>query len=177
MLSVPDTIQSNAWSCGVAIVQAVLQAHGIWGYQDDYARELGTTPQKATHPARIVAILQKRGLDVELREGMRLDDLRRTVDRGDLVILDFQAWKGASTRVYANDWEDGHYAILIGYEGDRLFVEDPSLLGSRGWLSADDLLLRWRDYEVLQGRRREYLRAGIVVKGPLAPRAPFEHVD
>ena len=55
MLEVPDVVQSNSWSCGVAVVQAVLQAHGIEGYQDDYARELGTTREAGTHPTRIVA--------------------------------------------------------------------------------------------------------------------------
>src|SRR6185295_4379315 len=62
MLQVPDVVQSNSWSCGVAVVQAVLQAHGIAGSQDDYARALGTTREGGTHPARIVALLRKHGL-------------------------------------------------------------------------------------------------------------------
>jgi predicted double-glycine peptidase len=181
MLVVPDVVQSNSWSCGVAVVQAVLQAHGISGYQDDYARELGTTRESGTHPSRIVALLRKHGLGVELREGMNTDDLRRAVDRGDLVILDFQAWREDARGSYETDWEDGHYAILIGYEGDRLLVEDPSILGAVGWLAEKELLDRWRDYELERGRRREYVRAGIVVRGPV-PGAPsarrrFEHVD
>src|SRR5689334_15740568 len=162
MLEVPDVVQSNSWSCGVAVVQAVLQAHGIEGYQDDYARELGTTREAGTHPTRIVALLRKHGLGVELREGMTTDDLRHAVDRGDLVILDFQAWREGKRGSYETAWEDGHYAILIGYEGDRLIVEDPSILGAAGWLTEKELALRWRDYELEGGRRREYLRSGIV---------------
>lgn len=171
----PDTIQSNNYSCGVAAVQAVLQFYDHWGYADEYAMEMGTSPDEGTHPARMVDCLRKRGLDAQLAEGLTIDDLRRHVDSGVPVIIDFQAW--GEKKDYANEWEDGHYAVVVGFDGDTLILEDPSLLGQRGTMTTTELERRWRDYEIENGKRREYVRSGIVVRGPKtrpAPRTPVE---
>lgn len=171
----PDTIQANDYSCGVAAVQAVLQFYDQWGYADEYAREMGTTPEEGTHPGRMVECLRKRGLDARLVEGLTVDDLRRRVDEGVPVIVDFQAW--GEKQDYSREWEDGHYAVVVGYEGETFILEDPSLLGQRGTLTAAELESRWRDYETENGKRREYVRAGIVVRGPKtrpASRVPIE---
>jgi len=173
---VPDTIQSNNYSCGVAAVQAVLQYYGHWGYQDGYAKEMGTNSEEGTHPAKMVRCLRERGLEAELVEGMSVSDLKRSVDRGHLVIIDFQAWGDPEGKDYAREWEDGHYAVVVGYEGETLVLEDPSLLGSLGTLTATELERRWRDYEVEEGKRREYVRMGIVVRGRRPPASLSEAI-
>jgi len=48
---------------------------------------------------------------------------------------------------WTDAWEDGHYVILIGVEGDNLVFENPSLLGTRGYIPCSEFLGRWRDYE------------------------------
>lgn len=174
---IPDVIQSNGWSCGPGVVQAVLTYYGVWGYQDDFAREMGTTEEQGTQPARIAAYLRKWGLDATLREGLTTRDLRRYVDRGIPVILDFQAWNGAPAKDYSQEWEDGHYAVLIGYDRKGFFLEDPSLLGTRGYLAAPELERRWHDYEIENGKRRPYLRLGIVVRGKRKLQPPVSPID
>jgi len=174
---IPDVIQTNNYSCGVGVVQAVLARHGVWGYQDELARALGTSPEEGTHPARIVAYLHERGLEAELREGLTLADLRRFVDEGALAIVDFQAWNGGAGVDYAKEWEDGHYALLVGYGKDVFFLEDPSLLGTVGWVGAADLDARWHDYESEGGKRRDYVRSAIVVRGKGQPFPRFTHID
>lgn len=173
----PDTIQSNSYSCGVGAVQAVLQYYGHWGYQDKYAKEMGTSPEEGTNPASMIACLRKRGLDARLVEGLTVEDLRRYVDEGVPVIVDFQAWNGAADHDYSKEWEDGHYGIVVGYEGDLLLIEDPSLLGTLGTLRADELERRWRDYENEAGKRREYRRSGIVVRGKADPPPPLTPIE
>jgi predicted double-glycine peptidase len=143
---VPDSIQSNSYSCGVAAVQTVLQYFGHWGYQDEYAAEMGTNAEEGTHPARILDCLRRRGLDARLAEGLSLDDLRRCVDEGTIVIVDFQAWSDTPNQDYSAEWENGHYAVLVGYRGDRFYFDDPVLFGALGELTGEDLLRRWRDY-------------------------------
>src|SRR5437016_5158043 len=78
---VPDVMQMNDYSCGVACTQAIAQRYGHWGYQDEWARELGTTPADGTHPRRIVQVLGRIGLDARLREGLTLAELEAMVDR------------------------------------------------------------------------------------------------
>lgn len=174
---IPDVIQSNSWSCGPGVVQAVLTYYGVWGYQDDFAKEMGTTEDQGTHPARIAAYLRKWGLDATLREGLTTRDLRRYVDQGVPVILDFQAWNGTPGKDYSGEWEDGHYAVLVGYDRKGFYLEDPSLLGTRGYLAAADLDRRWRDYEIENGKRRPYVRLGIVVKGKRKLQPPVSPIE
>lgn len=161
---VPDVIQSNSWSCGPGAVQAVLTYYGIWGYQDDFGKALGTSEDQGTHPARMTAYFKTWGLAAELREGLTTADLRRYVDQGVPVIVDFQAW-GDKPKDYAKEWEDGHYCVVVGYDRQGLYLEDPSLLGTLGYVTTADFERRWHDYELEEGKRRPYLQSGIVIEG------------
>jgi predicted double-glycine peptidase len=171
---VPDVIASNSYSCGPAATQAVLMFYGIWGHQDEYAKELGTTPDAGTNPGAIVAFLKKKGLDAELKQDLSLDDLRRYVDDGVPVIIDFQAWHDwTATHDYTAEWEDGHYGVLTGYDDHAFYIEDPSLLGTVGFVEADDLLARWHDSTTIDDRPVKFIHAGIVVRGKPVPQPPF----
>lgn len=177
LTGIPDVIQSNSWSCGAGAVQAVLTYYGVWGYQDDYAKEMGTTEDQGTHPAQMAAYLRKWGLDARMRENLTLADLRGFVDLGIPVILDFQAWGTPPAKDYSREWEDGHYAVLVGYDRKGFYLEDPSLLGTRGYLESADLERRWHDYEIEDGKRRQYRRLGIVVKGKRKLQPPVSPID
>ena len=186
---VPDVMQMNNYSCGVACTQAIAQRYGHWGYQDEWAKELGTTEADGTHPLKIVNVLRRIGLETSLREGLSLDDLKGMVDRGESVIVDFQAWAGDARgpiqarghtgrpHDYATEWESGHYCILVGYDKDRLYLEDPSLLGTIGTLSPDDFVARWHDYENENGQRRKYVHAAIVVTGAAHPPPRYTPIE
>jgi len=39
-----------------------------------------------------------------------------------VVIIDYQAWNGKVGIDYTNQWEDGHYSILIGFNDRFLFT-------------------------------------------------------
>ncbi|MFZ2956920.1 MAG: cysteine peptidase family C39 domain-containing protein [Candidatus Ozemobacteraceae bacterium] len=174
---IPDVIQMNSYSCGVGCVQAVAMHFGVWGYQDEYARELGATPEDGTHPLRITKYLVKIGLDAKIVENMSLDDLRHHIDTHDVVIINYQAWGDPIGKNYSKEWEDGHYSVAIGYNEKMIFIEDPSLLGTIGYLTNDEFLSRWHDYENENGKRREYRNMGIVVRGKSNPQPRFTHID
>jgi predicted double-glycine peptidase len=170
-------MQANNYSCGVGAVQAVAQYYGVWGYHATHVKALGTTPENGTHPLAMVAYLRKLGLDARLEEGMTLAGLRRWVDAGVPVIVDYQAWNGGAHVDYAKAWEDGHYSVVVGYNRDHVFLEDPSLLGTVGWLTNAEFEARWHDYETEHGKRREYRRMGIVVRGKAQPQPSWTHID
>lgn len=174
---IPDVMQANSYSCGVGVAQAVAQYYGVWGYHAHHVAKLGTTEAEGTHPAAIVRYLRGLGLDARIVEGMTLADLRRHVDAGVPVILDFQAWNEDPRHDYAREWEDGHYCVVVGYNRGHVFLEDPSLLGTIGWVRDAELLARWRDYENEGVKRRPYVRMGIVVRGEPAPPPARTHVD
>jgi predicted double-glycine peptidase len=173
-LALPDVRQSTGWTCSAAALQAVLAYYGIEEREDRLARALGATPENGAPPEAIVRVARAHGLRAELREGMTVAELARAVAAGAPVLLAIQAWPERRTRSWRELWDDGHYVIVVAVESDRVVVEDPSLLGSRGVLGRAELEERWHDTD---GKRR-YLRLGILFGGrrpaPPPARRPVE---
>lgn len=180
--SVPDVRQSTGYTCGAAALQAVLAHWGIYEREDRLAAELGSTPEAGTHPADIVRIARRHGLEAELREGLEIADLEAALASGTTVIVDLQAWRERSDIPWAETWDDGHYMVLLATDRENLYFEDPSLLGARGFIPRTEFLDRWHDYEgqpPLDASDRTYIRMAIFIRGegPVAVRPPFTKVD
>jgi predicted double-glycine peptidase len=174
---IPDVMQSNSYSCGAASVQAVGQRYGVWRYQDEWAKELGTSSEEGTHPQAMVEGLRQLELDAELVEGMTLEELKAHIDAGHAVIVDFQAWGEPADGDYSREWEDGHYCVALGYTESYLLLEDPSLLGTRGWVYLEDLSRRWHDYENEEEGRRDYRNMALVVIGKRVLQPRFSPIE
>ena len=137
--------------------------------------DLDSDPERGTPPEAIVRVAGHFGLKAELREGLSLDDLVESLRRGVPLIVDIQAWTVSDIKSpgfrWADDWEDGHYVVLIGVEDGNLVFEDPSLLGTRGYIPRAEFLERWRDYEGEPPYRpsdrddRAYVRMAIFIEG------------
>ena len=168
----PLARQATSYSCGAAALLSVLYYWQVYdGTESGLYEKLETTEKDGTEPAKLAEVAKGFGLSAELREGLAFKDLRLALDAGKTVILDFQAWKDpGSTVTWAQTWEDGHYAVLVGMDEDRLHLMDPSTPAGYAWLPKTEFLDRWHDYEEEGGKRREYVRAGIVVRG--APKPP-----
>jgi len=181
--SVPDVRQSTTYSCGAAALQAVLCYWGIEAREDSLMRALGTNEEAGTSPDNILRVAGECGLQASIREGMTLEDLERSVRAGIPVIADIQAWRDAPEAGFpwAGEWEDGHYVIVLGVDERNVYVEDPSLLGTRGVIPRAEFVERWHDYEGAPPRDasdRDYVRAGIVIAGREALTRPlFTRVD
>jgi predicted double-glycine peptidase len=177
---VPDVRQSTGYSCGAAALQAVLAHWGISEREDRLIARLHSTPQQGTHPDDIARGAREFGLEAELREGLGLDDLEAAVKKGVSVIVDLQAWREKEDRPWTETWDDGHYMVLLGMDDRNLYFEDPSLLGSRGFIPRREFLDRWHDYEgdpPLDAKDRKYVHMAILIRGVRpAARPPFEPV-
>jgi len=46
------------------------------------------------------------------------------------VIVNGQAWRDDSGIPWANEWEDGHYMVVIGLDEKNVYFEDPSILAA-----------------------------------------------
>lgn len=161
---VPSTPQKNSYSCGAAVTQAAAQYFGYWTRQDDLTEALGTSPKKGTSPNAIIKFLKKLGLKAEIKTGTTIQDLTKLAEEDHtIVIVNFQAW--GEKKDYSETWEDGHYAVLLGVRGDNVYFRDPSLIGGIGYVTKDDLMKRWRDYETEGGKRVEYKQMCIIVRG------------
>jgi predicted double-glycine peptidase len=180
LAGVPDVRQSTDSSCGAAALQAVLAYWGISEREDRLIARLHGTPLQGIHPDDIVRGAREFGLQAELREGLGLDDLEKALAGGVTIIVDLQAWRAKEDKSWTETWEDGHYMVLLGMDGRNLYFEDPSLLGSRGFIPRQEFIDRWHDYEgdpPLDAKDRTYVHMAIFIKGsrPASP-APFEPV-
>jgi len=179
LATIPDVRQSTDYSCGASALQAVLAHWGVSEREDRLMTRLHTTPEKGTSPDNIVRGAREFGLQAELREGLGLADLEAGLAAGFTVIVDLQAWREAGGTPWTKLWDDGHYMVLLGMDDRNLYFEDPSLLGSRGYIARQEFLERWHDYEgdePLDASDRKYVHAAIFIRGkrpadppPLSP--------
>lgn len=165
---IPDVRQGTGYSCGAAALQAVLAYWGTREREDRLIARLETTPEHGTHPEDIVRVAREFGLEADLREGLEVDDLEAGLSGGATVIVNLQAWRESNVLPWTETWEDGHYMVLLAADEHNLYFEDPSLLGSRGFIPIPEFLDRWHDYEgqaPLDASDRKYIRMAIFIRG------------
>jgi predicted double-glycine peptidase len=162
VLSFPDLRQNYDFTCGASSLQGVFQYYGEDAIESDLATELGTDPDWGTEPAEIEKVAIAHGYEVESRE-MTIDEVKQFIDQKYPVILDIQAWHGDTDTAfdYTDDYEDGHYVVVVGYDDSGFILEDPSDEG-RSYMKFDELEKRWHDVDK-QGNKFNSL--GIVIKG------------
>jgi len=174
LLAVPDTRQSVDYSCGASALQAVLMYYGDEYMESSLMNMLGTTAN-GTNPKDIVRVAVDLGYNAEIRENLSIDDLERSVKNGVPVIVDGQAWRDGEDldKPWGNVWESGHYMVVIGTDAKNVYLEDPSLLGSKGVIPREEFMERWHDYD-----DKKYYNMGIFITGrePNPPK-PFMKVD
>jgi len=159
-LEFPDVRQSTEFSCGAAAVQSVLRYYGIDYREGSLIKKL-KTDDEGTLIANIIQFLEDKGLQASEYHGMSIDDLKKSIDDGNPVIIAVQAW--GDEEDYDKSEENGHYVVAIGYEKDKIIFDDPSILSNRGYLTINDLKKRWHDYD--SGMKKKLINYGIVVKG------------
>lgn len=166
LVPVPLISQAQPWSCGAAALMATLVYFGV--FDDAESRldaELGTDPERGTRVTSIVAEARRFGLRAEAVTGMTLADLGGALARGAVVIAAIQAWPGQKVDDWRGRWEDGHYVVVVGLTRDRVFVMDPSVRTGYAYLSRDQFMARWHDYDQDGGRLAVWERLGIVIRG------------
>jgi len=167
-LRVPLTAQATNYSCGAAALLGILRYWKAYdGSETSLYPLLETTPEAGTHPAKLIAGARHYGLKAELREGLELADLEAALRRRETAVLDIQAWpeKDATPYDWSDNWEDGHYVVLVGLDQGFLYVMDPSTHLGYGYIPRAELPGRWHDYETEKGKRREYRRMAIFISG------------
>jgi predicted double-glycine peptidase len=147
LFHVPDTRQSLNYSCGATALQAVLVYWGIDIDENDLIRLLNTTSDYGTDERDIVRVARQMGLEAELKDNITLVDLARSVNMGVPVIIDCQSWRNSSylNNSWADDWDDGHYMVVIGIDEKNVYLEDPYILGLRGFIPRQEFLERWHN--------------------------------
>jgi predicted double-glycine peptidase len=164
LIRVPLARQATSYTCGVAALQSVLAYYGIAVRQDRLAAALQADPEQGTNYHNMAAYAEAQGLRVQVCIDMRLEELQQLLDAGQPVIVALQAWADAPS-CYAGAWDDGHYAVAVGYDAERFYFMDPSTLGNYTYIPIAQFLERWHDMYLEAGVPVRLVHFGLVVAG------------
>lgn len=165
MLAIPIVRQTAPYSCGSAALLACLLYWRSW-VLDACERELwpalGTCAETGTEAGPIAKVARTHGLVAASRREMTVAELRRHAERGDTVIIAIQAWPLRVFADWSEVWDDGHWVVVVGFDGDRVIVMDPSTFEGYAYVDEAELPLRWHD---LDARGRKAHGLAVVIRG------------
>jgi len=167
--------QTFDFDCGAKALQTVMAYYGVDVREDELIKELGTG-RDGTRVDKMISVSQARGFRVEARQSWSLKEAKRCIDERHPVIVLLQAWadRYMTLKDWLNDYDDGHYAVLIDHAKGVLLFEDPASF-RRTWLREHEFLARWHDMD--PSTNRKYEKFGMVLLGrEPAGKAP-EHMD
>jgi predicted double-glycine peptidase len=167
--------QAYDYDCGAQALQNVMNYYGVELDSDELMRDLGTT-EEGTPPQAMIAVAESHGFEVKSGTQWSLNSVKQYVDEGTPVIVLLQAWADRYMTLddWRRDWDDGHYAIIIGLNKDVLLFEDPATI-RRTWLREREFLARWHDMDVKTGEKYEHF--GMVLLGKQPAKLSLEHMD
>ena len=166
-LPVPLVPQATSYSCGAASLMAVMEYWTVFeAPETTLYGPLGTTPKDGTEEHAIAKVAQQYGLRAEVRENLGLQDLRDALKDGTTVIVDLQAWTDKTGTIdWKNDWEDGHYVVLVAMDAEYAYFSDPSAHGAYAYLPQPELLERWHDYDGSDAHPRHFQGLAVFIHG------------
>jgi len=167
--------QTYDFDCGAKALQTVMAYYGVDVREDELIKELGTG-KDGTRVDKMVSVSEARGFRVEAGQHWSLKQAKRYIDERHPVIVLLQAWadRYMTLKDWRNDYDDGHYAVLIGHAKGVLLFEDPASF-RRTWLREHEFLARWHDMDPTTNRK--YERFGMVLLGREPAGKTPEHMD
>jgi predicted double-glycine peptidase len=178
-LPVPLMLQETDFSCGPAALRAVLHYLGAWhGAENKLYKILDASPENGTLPENLVVGARSFGLQASIEQQMSIERLRTLFSLQKIVILELQAWRDADRQTVAwrDNWDDGHFVVLIGIDDDFAYFMDPSTETSYTYLPLTELMERWHDVNQVRKDPRVWrdVQLGVIISGlPHGPRPHF----
>jgi predicted double-glycine peptidase len=130
------TRQSTEYSCGASALRSVLSYWGTEVDESELMRIVGTTSDFGTFPGDIVRGAHALGFRAEARHDLTLDEVAEFTANGDPVIALGQMWRSAahSHPSVAEDWDNGHYVVVLGLDKKYVYFQDPYVRMGKGFV-------------------------------------------
>ena len=161
--------QSTEYTCGPSALQAVLRYWGKEVAEDEIARLAGTNSEVGTFPENLVGSAKALGFKAEVREGLTLDEVQKFTATGHPMIALAQVWlsaKGMGVKSVEEEWDSGHYIVVLGVDKDYVYFQDPYALMSKAFLPRKVFEAHW--HQVMGGdvaNQPKLMHVGIFVRG------------
>jgi predicted double-glycine peptidase len=146
LIQVPMARQAYSYTCGVAALQSVLHYYGDEWRQDRLYLSLKADSANGTNYRNIIHLCDSLGYNTQVHTGLSLDSLKTFIDLGFPMILAIQAWADSPGN-YAEDWNNGHYVVCIGYDPEKFYFMDPSTIGNYTFIPVNEFVDRWHDID------------------------------
>lgn len=175
MINIPTGIQTFDFDCGVKALQLVMAYYGVEVREDVLIGEL-EADNDGTSVANMIGVAKKCGFEVIAGRLVSLETVKQYTEKGVPVIVLLQAWaeRYMTLEDWKTDYDDGHYAIVIGYQDNIVIFEDPSSF-RRTWLTEEEFLARWHD--VNPKTDEKYDQFAMVLLGKEPVKKAIEHMD
>jgi predicted double-glycine peptidase len=162
------TRQVTEYSCGACALQAVMSYWGTDVNETDLMRVLHTTSEEGTYPENIVRGAQSLGFEAEARDHLSLEEVEQFTANGDPMIALVQAWRGekGSPGSVTEEWDNGHYIVVLGVDKDSVYFEDPYARMSKAFMPRQTFVEHW--HQVMGGDQKKnpkLIQLGIFVRG------------
>lgn len=98
-------------------------------------------PRFRTYPEDIIRVAQEMGAEAQMKENLTFRGGECLCQSGDPVIVDCQSWRSPSSGnlTWSDDYGDGHWMVVVGMDGKNVYLEDPYILGSKGFIPRQEL--------------------------------------
>ncbi len=141
-IEMPTHRQETDFTCGPSVLYSLIKREigDKCPSEEELASEAKSTEDAGTTIDNVVSIGNKYGLKMEKRK-LSIEQLRDNIDDGRVVVINFQAW-GPDDADYST-YDNGHFGIVVGHDGNGFVIEDPWLEGKLGYLEDEELSYRW----------------------------------
>jgi hypothetical protein len=121
------------------------------------------------------------GFEAEAKENLTLDEVAQFTANGAPMIALGQFWRSQrnSAATVEDDWENGHYIVVLGVDEESVYFQDPYIRMSKAFVPRGRFETHW--HQVMGGdlaRNRKLVHLGIFVRAQKpAPPRPVKDTD
>jgi len=143
ILKVPNLLAPTTNSTGPTALQEVLAYYGT-NVGIDKLVNLTNNNENGTLPPNIANAADTLGFQSEIKENLSVEDLQGYVDKGVPVIVNIQAGVNSTENInWTSSQQNGEYMVVVGVDSQNVYLEDPNILGSTGYVPIQEFLDRW----------------------------------
>jgi len=159
----PAERQTHSWDCGASALQSILIYYGYDIREEEIIKLLKTNGRTGTSIKNIKKVAKK--FNLKFKEGrLNIEKLKENVKNKIPTLIAIQAWNKRKIKSWKNEWNSGHYLIVIGYSKKYVYFEDPACI-TKTFLSWKELLERWHDIDIEKGKKIKLKNWGIYFYG------------
>jgi len=147
LINVPIIYQCNNSACGIACVQSILGFYDNHIYQEELYNELKFDKNEGTYIDNIINFFNKNNYECYHKVDTNINTIKNLIKNGIPVLTVFQAWNNKKNINWRDEWNSGHYSIIIGIDDNNIYMMDPSIQGNYGYIPIKDFISRWHDYD------------------------------